>query len=144
MIQEASIQDYPRLLDIWISAVKATHDFLLPEDFEYYKSQLVSSYFPSVKLFICKIDGIITGFAGIYENKIEMLFVHNDYRGRGMGKELLQYLVNRFGVNEVEVNEQNLQAIGFYKSFGFITKKRSDFDSAGRPYPLITMVLKDR
>ena len=38
MISSAEKKDYPVLIDIWESAVKATHDFLSDEDFEFYKT----------------------------------------------------------------------------------------------------------
>lgn len=43
--------------------------------------------------------------------------------------------------NEVTVNAQNPQAVGFYKHIGFETYKRTDFDEQGNPYPLLYMKL---
>lgn len=45
MIRRIEPTDYPRLLEIWESAVRSTHDFLREEDFRYYKEQ-VPAYFP--------------------------------------------------------------------------------------------------
>ena len=39
-----------------------------------------------------------------------MLFVAPEKRGRGLGRELVEYLVARRGVRRVDVNEQNAQA----------------------------------
>ena len=52
---------------------------------------------------------------GFYETTLEMLFVDNQYRGKGIGKELVTYAIQRFGINKVDVNEQNIQAVGFYQ-----------------------------
>lgn len=40
---------------------------------------------------------------------------------------------------EVTVNEQNPQAVGFYEHLGFQTYKRTGCDEEGNPYPLLYM-----
>ena len=40
---------------------------------------------------------------------------------------------------EVTVNEQNPQAVGFYEHLGFQTYKRTECDGEGNPYPLSYM-----
>ena len=40
MIRKIKVTDYPRLMEIWESAVLSTHDFLKEEDFLYYKERL--------------------------------------------------------------------------------------------------------
>ena len=40
MIRKIKVTDYPRLMEIWESAVLSTHDFLKEEDFVYYKERL--------------------------------------------------------------------------------------------------------
>ena len=40
MIRKIETADYPRLVEIWESAVLHTHDFLKEKDFLYYKERL--------------------------------------------------------------------------------------------------------
>ena len=63
-------------------------------------------------------------------------------RGKGVGKQLLQYGIENYGIQELTVNEQNPQAVGFYRHMGFKTYKRTDYDEEGNPYPLLYMKLK--
>ena len=42
-------------------------------------------------------------------------------------------------IQEVTVNEQNPQAVGFYEHLGFQTYKRTECDEEGNPYPLLYM-----
>lgn len=70
---------------------------------------------------------------------LEMLFVSDEYRGRGTGKQLLQYGIENYGVNELSVNEQNPLAKGFYEYMGFKIYKRTELDEQGNPYPLLYM-----
>ena len=76
---------------------------------------------------------------GIAGNKLEMLFVSPESRGKGVGKRLILHAINRCGIREVDVNEQNPQAVGFYKHMGFTVYKRTDHDEAGDSYPLLYM-----
>lgn len=71
--------------------------------------------------------------------RLEMLFLSPEERGKGIGKEVLQYGVAQYGIQEVTVNEQNPQAVGFYAHMGFETYKRTAHDEEGNPYPLIYM-----
>ena len=138
MIREIKKTDYPILVDIWESAVLSTHDFLKKEDFLYYREHL-PAYFQYVTLYGYEQDGRLVGFIGVAENNIEMLFVHNDYRYKGVGKRLVMYAIEKLQVCKVDVNEQNIQAIGFYRHMGFSVITRSDLDAEGKAYPILHM-----
>lgn len=137
MIVSAVKKDYPVLIDIWESAVKATHHFLSDEDFEFYKSH-IPIYFQHVTLFAYKDDkGVIKGFLGVEDDSIEMLFVDNESRGTGIGRSLLDYAVNTLNTRRVDVNEHNTQALEFYYHFGFREVDRSEYDGEGKEYPIL-------
>lgn len=138
MIREVKKTDYPILVDIWESAVLSTHDFLKKEDFLFYREHL-PTYFQYVTLYGYEQDGRLVGFIGVAENNIEMLFVHNDYRYKGVGKRLVMYAIEKLQVCKVDVNEQNIQAIGFYRHMGFSVITRSDLDAEGKAYPILHM-----
>ena len=140
MIRKIEVTDYLRLVEIWESAVSATHDFLKEEDFRYYKQQL-PTYFQYVNLYGWEKDGRLVGFMGIAEGNLEMLFVDNDYRGIGVGKELITYAIDNLEVTKVDVNEQNVQVLGFYKHIGFQVYERSELDGEGKEYPILHMRL---
>lgn len=70
-----------------------------------------------------------------------MLFIAPAERGKGVGKTLLRYAIEHYGVREVTVNEQNPQAVGFYQHMGFAAYKRTEQDEQGGPYSLLYMKL---
>lgn len=70
---------------------------------------------------------------------LEMLFLAPEERGKGTGRKLMQYGIEKYGIQEVTVNEQNPQAVGFYEHLGFQTYKRTECDEEGNPYPLLYM-----
>ncbi|AFT68647.1 Acetyltransferase, GNAT family [Alloalcanivorax dieselolei B5] len=70
-----------------------------------------------------------------------MLFIAPEARGTGVGSLLAAHAVERQGATKVDVNEQNKQALGFYKHIGFSVVGRSPLDGQGKPYPLLHMEL---
>ena len=89
-------------------------------------------------------NGDPVGFMGVDDKKLEMLFVLDKYRGQGIGKQLLQYGIENYSINELTVNEQNPRAKGFYEHMGFEVYKRTELDEQGNPYPLLYMKRVDK
>jgi len=142
MIEIGDKKYYDIFANIWETSVKSTHDFLKEEDFNFYRSKLKSEYFPNVILYSYKNnDGRIIAFMGVDGDKLEMLFIDDDFRGKGIGKELLTFAVNNLGIKKVDVNEQNANALHFYKKFGFTETGRQSYDPYGKSYPIINMEL---
>jgi putative acetyltransferase len=66
-----------------------------------------------------------------------MLFVDNESRGTGIGRQLLDYAVNKLKARRVSVNEQNTQALDFYYHLGFKEVGRDEYDGEGKEYPVL-------
>ena len=79
---------------------------------------------------------------GIENQKLEMLFITSEYRGQGIGKKMLLYEIEKCGVNDLAVNEDNQQAKGFYEYMGFKVYQRNELDDQGNPYPVLYMGLE--
>lgn len=142
-LNNISNKDIDEILDTWESSVRATHTFLSEDDIISIKSQVIEGVKQVSKL-LCVRDkkGIIKAFMGIHDFKIEMLFVSNESRGKGIGKRLIEHAIEDLKVNYVDVNEQNPQAVGFYEHIGFQIFKKSKFDEQGNPFPIFHMKLK--
>jgi len=137
--------DYQEVVDVWEASVRATHHFLREEDIEYFKPLILNSYLDAVELRCVRNNSKkIVGFLGVADKNLEMLFIHPEYRGKKIGKALLNYSIDKLNVTKVDVNEQNEQAVGFYKYFGFETIGRSILYSSGKPYPTLHMDLKKK
>lgn len=135
--------DMENLLATWESSVRATHDFLNEEAILSLKPQVKEGInFVDNLLVVRNSNNIIIAFMGIHDFKIEMLFINNENRGNGIGKNLVKYAIKELNVDFVDVNEQNPQGLGFYKRMGFIVFKRSEFDDQGNPFPILHMKLK--
>jgi len=140
MINSASQRDYPAIIELWELSVRASH-FFLPEDYLQKIKSLLPSILPTVKLFVHfdKDNQTITGFVGVSEEKIEMLFIHPDNRGQGIGRLLNKFAVEQLQTYKVDVNEQNEQAVSFYKKMGYKVVGRTEVDGLGKPFPILQM-----
>ncbi len=132
-----------KLIVVWEKSVKATHLFLSENEMEEIKKYIPQALNGIAHLIIAENkEGCPVAFMGIEEQKLEMLFIAPEERGKGLGKKLIQYGIAHYSVNELSVNEQNPLAKGFYEHMGFQVYKRTDHDEQGNPYPLLYMKLK--
>lgn len=126
------------LTDLWERSVRATHDFLAPEDIPFFRRMVRQEALPAAEIYVIRDSGNgFAAFAGIGADRLEMLFVAPSARGKGLGRELVEHVAVHCGVRRVDVNEQNAQAAGFYARMGFRIVSRDALDPSGRPYPIL-------
>lgn len=141
-VQERTPLLTEQLLLVWENSVRTTHLFLSNSEIENIKIYVPQALKEIPCLIIAKHkNGSPAAFMGIDGQKLEMLFILDAERGKGLGKKLITYGIENYSVNEVAVNEQNLLAKGFYEYMGFQVYKRTDHDEQGNPYPLLYMKL---
>lgn len=139
-IRQNSKKDIGRMFVIWEASVKATHHFLSEEDIHKIGYQ-VKEYLEHVSfLVMTDLSDSVLGFMGMTENKIDSLFVHPDYFGKGIGKFFIAHASSLNSQLFVDVNEDNGQAKIFYEKMGFKTFERSELDDEGRPFPILKMM----
>ena len=131
----------PHLLTIWERSVLATHHFLASEDFEHIKALVQTIDFTHFEVYCLFDDTQMTGFVGVADRKVEMLFIDPNFFGKGMGKQLMTFAIQQLRADKVDVNEANTQAVGFYKLLGFEVYERTEKDDQGNNYPLLRMRL---
>ncbi|HAT2352533.1 TPA: acetyltransferase, partial [Citrobacter freundii] len=73
---------------------------------------------------------------------MDALFVDPEARGCGVGKLLIEHALSLAPTLTTNVNEQNEQAVGFYKKLGFRVTGRAELDELGRPYPLLHLAYR--
>ena len=84
------------------------------------------------------------GFMLLDGEQMEALFIDPAWRGRGVGRALVEHGLVLSPTMTTDVKEQNAQAVGFYLRLGFEQTGRSETDSQGRPYPLIHLRFRER
>lgn len=137
---DATEAEYDELTELWEASVSETHHFLTPSDVAAIKREVRNEYIPAAKVAYMRNDtGAISGFVGVVEDKIEMLFVSPRYMGMSIGKRLLMHAVFEMKAHRLDVNERNEGAVGFYLRQGCKVTGRSPLDAKGRPFPILHM-----
>lgn len=132
-----------RLVSVWEDSVRATHLFLSDEEIKKIKEYVPEALRSVAHLITAgKNEDCPVAFIGIEDKRLEMLFISPAERGAGLGRKLIEYAIQNYDIKEVSVNEQNPQAVGFYRHIGFETYKRTELDEEGNPYSLLYMKLK--
>lgn len=116
------------LVEVWEKSVRVTHLFLSDSEIENIKDY-VPQALRGIESLVIAEDGnhIPVAFMGIEEGNLEMLFITPKERGKDLGKQLIQYGIEKYSVKSLAVNEQNPQAKGFYEHMGFQVYKRTFF-----------------
>lgn len=100
--------------------------FRIPWSRDAFVQEITNNKF--AEYFAAKVDGRVVGYAGMWkvidEGHITNVAVHPDYRGNGVGKALIEHLINvakNGGITRMtlEVRKSNLTAQGLYGKFGF-------------------------
>ena len=126
------------LLNLWLRAVRATHDFITEADIASMTPTVRDVALVHLQLWtLANESDTPIGVMGMSGNSVEMLFIDPSQFRRGGGKRLLDHAQSMHEVLRLDVNEQNPQARQFYESQGFKVVGRSDTDSQGRPFPLL-------
>ena len=125
------------LLTVWERSVRATHTFLTEREIVRIRGYVPQAMAAVPRLAAAEENGRLLGFLGAGEGRLEMLFLDPAVRGQGLGRQLLEYGLAHYAIREVTVNEQNPDALGFYRHFGFQPYRRTETDEEGGPYPLL-------
>ena len=109
------------LVSVWEDSVRATHHFLSDEEILKIKTYVPQALLGVAHLVVAaNTAGQPIAFMGVENHRLEMLFLASSVRGHGLGRQLMQYGDEHYGITELTVNEQNppgrrlLRAPGFY------------------------------
>ena len=128
-----------RLLEVWESSVRATHLFLSDGEIKSIKEYVPQALKGIAHLMIAEDDaGRPVAFMGVEDGTLEMLFISPEERGKGLGKRLIQYGIESYGVKRLAVNEQNPQAKGFMNTWAFRFTKGRIMMNRGTPIRFYT------
>ena len=139
-IRSGGPQDHEVLVEIWLRSVRATHHFLTGSDIAELLPDVRELALPNLELWVlCTEAGVPVGFMGLSGSSVEGLFLDPAHFRKGGGKQLLDHARRLKGRLRVDVNEQNPDALAFYRANGFEVIGRSETDAEGRPFPLLHM-----
>lgn len=130
MIRPFSENDIFAVMQIWLDANIKAHSFI-PKDYWTDNYAMVKDILPQAEIYVCENSDTsqIDGFIGLTDNCIEGIFVREDMRSRGIGKQLLDYAKKIKSSMRLSVYQKNTRAIAFYQREQFVIRSESLDDS---------------
>lgn len=136
MIRKLKKDDRNAVLEIWLNENTRAHSFISKE---YWKNayEFVKEILPNAEVYVFLQNEVILGFIGLNGELIEGIFVAENYQGRGIGKDLLNYVKENRDSLILQVYQKNTKAICFYEKNGFeVIKEGLDYHTNEKEYTM--------
>lgn len=136
MIRNLNSTDIDNIMDIWIKSTIKAHYFISEEYWQNNYNIVKNIYIPMSDTFVYEDTEGIKGFISIINNEfIGALFVDVDFQSNGIGKNLINYAMNKYNELKLAVYKENKTSVEFYKNRGFkIIKEQINDDSGYSEY----------
>ena len=132
MIRSLENKDIDRVMNIWLKSTIKAHDFISKEYWENNYNDVKNIYIPMANTFLYEDEEKIKGFISIINNEfIGALFVDVDYQGIGIGKALINYIMDKYKKLNLAVYRDNKKSVEFYLKNGFTIIKEQLNDDCG-------------
>ena len=136
MIRKLNEADIDKVMDTWMKSTIKAHDFISKEYWQNNYNTVKEVYIPMSETFVYKDVQGIKGFISVINNEfIGALFVDIDFQGNGIGKQLIDYAVSKYGKLKLAVYKENKKSVEFYINRGFkIIEEQINDDSKNVEY----------
>ncbi len=125
-IRKATKKDLSRIAEIYVFNNRINYFPIFKDDeFSFGELQVVTiidNYFGKdeiLKNILVYDDGLIKGFIEMNGTEICKIYVDTFFQSEGIGKEIIEYVINEYHANNLWALEKNERAISFYKRHGF-------------------------
>jgi len=119
MIRKYKDSDIEEILEVWYQASRMAHPFLDADFMGMEKRNIRDVYIPNTTTWVYEKEGVILGFISMMGNEVGAIFVRPDMHGKGIGRQLMDFVAAYHDVMEVEVFERNAVGRAFYDKYGF-------------------------
>lgn len=123
MIRKFKNTDIDQVINIWLKASIAAHDFIDKSFWQSKINDMKYVYLPAAETYIYEENNIIKGFLSLQKNILAALFVSPDFQGAGIGTELIKKAQSIRNNLNLTVYKENIKSIAFYKKNGFEIEK---------------------
>lgn len=130
MIRKYGEADAEQVMQIWLNGNVEAHPFV-PKDYWVSNYQMVQEQLSHAEVYVLEEDGEIRGFIGIMDAYIAGIFVAEEHRSMGIGKQLLEHVKERYSTLSLSVYQQNKRAVDFYFREGFSVRAEGIDEETG-------------
>ncbi|MGG5506509.1 MULTISPECIES: N-acetyltransferase [unclassified Myroides] len=131
MIRLFRAADSKEVVELWYEASVIAHDFIEPNYWQEKKEDMAQIYIPNSETYVYEKEKHILGFVSLIGNYIAAIFVAPEQQGKGIGKELMQFVKQRKSTLELGVYAKNTNSIAFYKKQGFVVVEEKLEEATG-------------
>ena len=136
MIRKFERTDTGQVMQIWLEGNMEAHDFI-PADYWVSHYSQVKEQLLQADIYVYEQDEKIQGFVEMMHHYLAGIFVDKQYRSRGIGKILLDYIKENYPAFSLNVYQKNRRALDFYLREGLvIAEKGVDEDTAEPDYTM--------
>lgn len=120
MIRAFAENDLDKLVRIWLDASVVAHDFIPAEYWKEKTEDMKRVYLPASQTFVYQGETEVLGFISMVDNYIAAIFVKPEEQGRGIGKQLIEFVKRKYPQLTLGVYSKNTKSVDFYKKQGFV------------------------
>ncbi|WP_035292926.1 N-acetyltransferase [Clostridium sp. KNHs214] len=143
MIRNFKSTDIDNIMNIWLKSTIKAHDFINKEHWENSYDTVKTVYIPIAETLVYEDNEGIKGFISIINNEfIGALFVDVAFQGNGIGKNLINYAIDKYNELTLAVYKENKKSVEFYINRGFKIIKEQVNDDSGHSEYLMQRELK--
>ena len=136
MIRRFENKDLDQVMSIWLQVNMESHSFI---EADYWKNnyEMVREMIPKAEVFVSEENGLISGFIGLTDTYIAGIFVKAEEQSKGIGRRLLNTVMEKSNNLCLNVYRKNVRAGKFYEYCGFrIVKQEIDEDTSQEEYTM--------
>lgn len=119
MIRKHKSSDLEDILNVWFQSSTRAHHFLSDDFVEKVKHDIRDLYIPGSETWVFEENNDVIGFISMVGNEIGGLFVLPIHQSKGIGRNLIDFILKKYSTIEVEVFKSNNSGRAFYKKYGF-------------------------
>lgn len=124
MIRKLKDEDTVKVMTIWTKGNFEAHDFIDKDYWLLNYNKVKNEYLKKSETYVYVENNEIKGFISLLNHEyIGALFVRKEYRRKGIGKKLINFVKDKYKKLTLKVYEKNIDAVLFYVSLGFINQK---------------------
>ena len=136
MIRKFQISDTEQVMKIWLSGNMEAHSFV-PEKYWQSHFKEVQEALQQADVWVYDINGNVHGFIGLINEYIAGIFVDKNYRSKGIGTQLVNFVKEKYDTLSLNVYQENPRAVAFYQSECFsVLSEGIDEDTSKKEYTM--------
>ncbi len=131
IIRKYTDADCDGVIEAWYAASLVATPFLSDEFMSDERGNIRTKWLPMAETWVSEVDGTVAGFIALIGNEVGAIFVHPDYQGRGIGRELMDHAASLRDELVLDVFEENAIGRRFYDRYGFQIESKHMHDDTG-------------